>query len=298
MSDLPVDWKCVHEVRAQIGEVPTWSQGKLYWINLFEPSLSRLDLATGENRSWIMPSLIGSYGLGADDKTAVVALRSGIFRLDLASGSLEQLESAPYNEADYRFNDGRVDRAGRLWVGTNIMPDSKEPFGSAAFYRYDERGLVEKVQGMTIANGIAWSPDNKTMYLADRPNWQILAFDYDLDSGEVSNRRKFASVPEGQIPDGATVDSQGGYWIAMFAAGRIIRYNPDGSFDRAIKAPTPHPTMVAFGGPDMSTLYCTTGCYNYTDEQLREHPLAGSIFAVDGLGYHGLPEPKFAGHGN
>jgi sugar lactone lactonase YvrE len=129
------------------------------------------------------------------------------------------------------------------------------------------------------------------MYIADRPNWQLLAFDFDADTAEVTNRRRFASVSEGQIPDGAAVDVEGGYWIAIFGAGRILRFLPDGTLDRELLAPVSHPTMVAFGGAELSDLYVTSSRH-FASAVVSEEPQAGGVFRTS-VKVAGLREPRF-----
>lgn len=288
------EWDLVLDARASVGEVPIWSaeESALYWIDIQAPTLNRTELGSGRTRTWRFPDDVGCYGLSADRSIAVVALHSGIYRLDLVTDELVKVHDAPYDRQHMRFNDGRCDPRGRFWVGTIRLPDSPLPDGSGAFWRLDDRGLVRQIDDITVANGIAFSPDEATMYLADRPGWQILAFDYDPETGSATGRRRFAGVPEGQFPDGAAVDRDGGYWIALFAAGRIARFLPDGTLDRLLAAPVTHPTMVAFGGPDLATLYVTTARAFLDDAGLEREPHAGGIFACD-VGARGLPEPAF-----
>ncbi|MCW2573062.1 MAG: gluconolactonase [Frankiales bacterium] len=272
-----------------------WSQHHhaLYWIDILEPALHRSFIGSdGDDRTWHFPSLIGSYALCDDDRSALVALATGIFLLDLASDRLTKVADAPYDQASYRFNDGRCDSQGRFWVGTASAVGATPADGSGWFYRLDGTGLSREIGGVTTANGIAFSPAGDVMYLADRPQWRILAFDYDVDSGRASQERPFSPIPEGQIPDGATVDRDGGYWIALYNAGRIVRISPDGTMDRDLKAPSLRPTMVAFGGADLATLFVTTARLNMTADMLASEPQAGGIFACD-VGAVGMPEPRF-----
>lgn len=288
-------WELAIDARASVGEVPIWSseEQSLYWIDIHGPTLNRTHLPSGDTRTWTFPDEIGCYGLTADRSQAVVALHSGIYRLGLEDDELVQVHDAPYDREHMRFNDGRCDARGRFWVGTIRLPESSLPDGCGSFWSLDERGLLRQIDDITVANGIAFSPDHRTMYLADRPGWQILAFDYEPETGIATGRRQFARVPEGQFPDGAAIDRDGGYWIALFAAGRIARFLPDGSLDRVLAAPVTHPTMVTFGGPDHATLYVTTARAFLDQDGLEREPLAGGIFACD-IGAAGLPEPPFA----
>ena len=293
MNETP-QWKCVLKAQAQVGECPIWApeNSSLYWVDALAPSMNRLDLSCGVNQTWRMPCAIGSYGLAADLRSCVVALADGIHRLEFDNGALIKLHDAPYDVKHYRFNDGRVDRAGRFWVGTLRRPESDEPPGRGAFWRLDKNGLVRAIDGVTVANGIAWSPDDRTMYIADRIHWHILAMDFDVATGTVSNQRTFARVPEGVFPDGAAVDSEGCYWSAQVTAGKVARYAPDGVLLREIAAPVPTPTMLAFGGADLKTLFVTTARLMLKSAaELEAYPLTGGIFSLE-VDVPGVPEPR------
>jgi sugar lactone lactonase YvrE len=224
---------------------------------------------------------------------AIIALRSGFAYIDFCTGEVRKLASPILEEPNMRFNDGRCDRRGRFWAGTL---HERRHLGTAALYRLDPDGRCSQIiGGVTVSNGIAWSPDNLTMYFADSWMRTIFSFDFDLDSGTPHNRRIFAELPHGSgVPDGATVDSEGFLWSANFDGGCVTRYAPDGSVDRVIRMPVQRPTSCAFGGDDLSVLYVTSASLNLTDKQRIAAPLAGSLFAVD-AGIKGLPEPRFAG---
>ena len=288
------DWICALDAKARLGECPTWdgAEQALFWIDSFAPALNRFDPATGATRRWALPDPVGSFALVEGRHAAVVALGSGLHELDLGTGATGLLHAAPYDQVNYRFNDGRCDRQGRFWVGATRQHDSQEPDGGAAVWRLDRGELSRQVTGTTIANGTAFSPDGRTMYLADRPNWQVLAFDFDPVAGIASNRRTFARVPEGHYPDGAAVDAEGGYWCALFRAGRILRFAPDGRLDRDLKAPSLMPTMICFGGPDLSTMFVTTTAWLLGKAGRAQEPQGGGLFRCD-VGATGLPERRY-----
>ena len=292
-----VNWQCFADIGTKLGEVPTWSSpdNALFWIDSHSGMLHKTDFTNRTTSTWKLPAAVGSFGLCKDRRFAVVAIETGIVRLDLQDGSVEILFDAPYDRTNFQFNDGKCDPAGRFWVGTMRKYRSTLPNGTAAFYRVDDRGMSAQITDITIANGLAWSPDGRTMYIADRPNWQILAFDYDVRTGEATNRRRFVSVTEGEIPDGAAVDADGGYWIAMFRAGRILRFTPDGRLDRDLKAPTSFPTMVTFGGPDLSTMFVTTANVPPKGSATPEAH-AGAVFCAK-VGALGLEAHNFSSSG-
>ena len=284
-----VEWDCILDAKAAGAEMPVWVEddNALYWADLLGRSVNRLDIFSSINRRWEMPEMVGTFALCPDRSKALIALRTGLFKLDLGTSKLSPLVDAPYDTENYHFNDGRCDADGRFWVGTMRSSGSSLPNGGAAWYRFDGNGLSRQIDGTTIANGLAWSPDGRTMYVADRPNWQILAFDYDTDKSIPSGRRIFARVPEGQIPDGAAIDRDGGYWIALFGAGRIVKFSPDGQLERDLKAPTMHPTNIAFGGNGHSTMFVTTARIL---ADVEAEPLAGGLFCAD-VKACGFPEP-------
>jgi sugar lactone lactonase YvrE len=286
--------KCVLAIPALLGESPVWCpiDKVLYWVDIKRPAIHRFNPATGSSETWLMTEDIGCLAL-RQLGGAIVALRSGFAYIDFCTGEVRKLASPVLGEPNLRFNDGRCDRRGRFWAGTL---HEKRQVGTAALYRFDPDGQCSQmIGGITVSNGIAWSPDNLTMYFADSWTRTIFSFDFDLDSGTPYNRRIFAELPLGSgVPDGATVDSEGFLWSANFDGGCITRYAPNGSVDRVIQMPVQRPTSCAFGGEDFSILYVTSASLDLTEKQRIAAPLAGGLFAVD-AGVKGLPEPRFAG---
>jgi sugar lactone lactonase YvrE len=284
MPGEDVQWRLLVDRQAKVAECPVWSaeQNALFWIDVYGPALYRTAFDTGETAHWPLPDTIGSFALFAAEERAILALRNRLAVLDLRTGEIDPLCNVPMDEENYRLNDGRCDPAGRFWAGTMRRPKSTVADGGAHFFRFDKRGLSCEIGDITIANGLAWNGDGSTMYLADRPNWRILAFDYDVVSGTVGNRRVFARLPQGDIPDGASVDHSGGYWIALYGAGRIVRFGQDGRVDRIVNAPTSYPTMVGFGGPHM--MFVTTARSGPAGPKGEPH--SGGVFVAD-LGVSG-----------
>jgi sugar lactone lactonase YvrE len=285
---------CVLAASALLGESPVWCQLErvLYWVDIKRPSVHRFDPATGASKTWSMPEDVGCVALGQQGR-GIVALRTGIASIDFCTGELCRLPGPTLQAPDLRFNDGRCDRRGRFWVGT---VHERRHAGTAALFRFDSDGRwSQMVSDVTVSNGLAWSPDNRTMYFADSWAQTIFQFDFDLDSGTLRNRRIFAELPHTSgVPDGATVDSQGFLWSANFDGGCLTRYAPNGTIDRLIPMPVQRPTSCAFGGDNLDILYVTSASFNLSERQLAAAPLAGSLFAVD-AGVKGLPEPRFAG---
>ncbi len=292
---MPTDspFTCVLDIRASLGECPVWSVADqvLYWVDINAPSLNRFDPATGRNVAMPMPESIGCFAL-RERGGFVVALRSGLW-LARADGTLERkVAAAPYDPAHHRFNDGRCDPRGRFFAGTM---NEKRDANTGVLLRIERDFVpVEVLSDIMISNGLAWSPDGRTMYHADTPTHTVRAFNYDLVTGSFSRSRVFARwTGENDRPDGAAVDSGGNYWVALYRGGRIVKLAPDGWIVGEYPIPALCPTMCAFGGPDLKTLYVTSARQQRGDEELARLPHSGSIFAL-AVDTPGMPEPHFA----
>jgi sugar lactone lactonase YvrE len=290
--------KVVYDAAMAVGECPLWHHGEasLYWVDIDGFSVHRLHPASGEHREWRMDSEPSALAIHAGGGM-LVALRRGFVHLDTDSGALTPLAAAPYDTTTTRFNDGRVDPAGRFWVGTLYEPRDKP----AAEMYYLERGQVRLAWsgGMTVSNGLAFSPDGRWMYHADTTSHRIDRYQFDVATGTVSNPQRFqqfstdkAASDYGGRPDGAAVDSEGAYWCAMFEGGRILRFAESGELLREIKLPLRCPTMVAFGGDDLRTLYITSASHKRSPHELAQYPLTGRVLSLR-VDVAGLPEPKY-----
>ena len=288
------EFTCVLDVRASLGECPLWSvdEGVLYWVDINAPSLNRFDPATGRNTVMPMPASIGCHALRAGGGF-VVALRDGIWLAD-SRGRLERrVAAAPYDPTTYRFNDGRCDPQGRLVVGT--MNEKRDADG-AALYRLDSGfGLVRLFGDMTISNGLAWSPDGRTMYHADTATSTVRAYDYAAGAQMPTRGRTFPQwSAETERPDGGTVDSAGNYWAAFYRGGKLVQLSADGALIAEHPLPAMCPTMCAFGGADLRTLYVTSARQMRPEDELARYPQSGGIFSMR-VDVPGMPEARFAG---
>jgi len=284
--------ECVVTGDDQLGETPLWCDRtqKLWWLDIEKPKLQSFAPDMCQYDSLPMPgTYLGSHALTNSGEHLVAS------DLELLFLNSKTRETKPFVqvEADFdnRLNDGRVDCRGRLWIGT-MDNQLKRPSGS--LYRVDPDGNVAKfLEGITVCNGIAFSPDNDKFYLSDTRRFQTWVFDLDVDDGALSNQRIFADYSgTGDRPDGACVDVDGCLWNAFFAGSRIVRYRPDGIIDGTITLPVSNPTCICFGGRDLKTLYISTASKFLSVDQLRFEPLAGSLLAIDGIG-QGLPEHRF-----
>lgn len=292
-ADLVLDSRC------GTGESPLWSPAEqaLYWVDIPAARLHRWHAPSGQTRHWQAPEMLACVARLADGQGFIAGLESGLFslRIEADADSLQAERLAPVQHArtGMRFNDGRCDRQGRFWAGTMVM-DMGANLPVGALYRYDNtQGLLPVLRGLTVPNGLGFSPDGRTMYLSDsHPSVQaIWAFDYDTDTGTPHNRRLFVDMRDHPgRPDGAAVDADGCYWICGNDAGLVHRFTPAGRLDRSLAVPVKKPAMCAFGGPGLDTLYVTS--IRPAGVDLSDQPLAGGVFALH-PGVTGLPEPHY-----
>jgi sugar lactone lactonase YvrE len=279
-----------------LGESPFWhpDEQALWWCDIPGKRLNRFDPASGRHRYWdfeVEPCCAAPLPGGA----LLLAMRDGLFRFDPTGGARSLLTPPPYDPAKERFNDGKADAQGRLWVGTIYEP--RDP-PLASLHRYAGGKLERQAGSITVSNGLAFSPDGRTMTWADTKAHRLYAFDLDPTSGALSRQRDFARFAEkpadGQLdgyggrPDGAAMDSEGHLWVAMFEGARVLRLAPDGTVSAELKLPVRCPTMPCFGGADLRTLYITTAREKRPAEELAREPLAGGVLQLR-LPVAGLP---------
>lgn len=285
---------CILPLGQKLGESPVWSveEQALYWVDSRAPTIHRLDPATGTQQMRRLPSLVGSIGLRRGGGL-IVALQTGLYTLETLDGALTPVAQPETDLPENRFNDGRCDRQGRFWAGT-MNDKRRDPTG--ALYRLDADHRCTKIRDdIIVPNSLAWSPDDRVMYLSDTYRSIILAYDFSPSDGRVSNPRTFfdTSAVPGR-PDGSTIDAEGCLWNASYAGGRLVRYTPDGAIDRVLETPVSQPTSCCFGGPQLDVLYITSATQRLEPGQLAREPLAGGLFAAH-VGVKGLPEPVYAG---
>ncbi|MES2413092.1 MAG: SMP-30/gluconolactonase/LRE family protein [Pseudomonadota bacterium] len=308
-----MNWQTVVPAPCALGESPFWhpDEQMLYWVDIPARQLHRLNVFMGSVESWLMPSEPGciapARGVQGSSDGLVIALRDGIYSARNWGGELALLASALHDTATSRFNDGKADAAGRFWAGTIYEPKDA---ARAQLFSLDGGGaslaLQPKAEGATTANGLAWSPDNKTIYWSDTPSHTIRAWDWDMATNSLKGERIFKRWPakpsgwqpgmpgyEGR-PDGAAVDVQGNYYVAMFEGARLLKLSPQGEVLADIPVPAQCPTMPCFGGADLQTLYLTTARHNRPEAELRQYPDSGCVFAMQ-VDVPGLPVNFFHG---
>ena len=287
--------QCVLRCDAIVGESPLWhvAQQRLYWVDIQGKQVFRFNPLTRHNESYAMPQIVTCLAF-RQRGGLVMTLRKNLAFFDPDTGSLEIAREVEADQPGNRFNDGRVDPQGRFWAGTMGAKDWDAPVGH--LYRIAADQHVTTVRGEVIcSNGTSWSPDGRTMYYTESFRYTVWAYDFDPDTGDLSNKRPFATLPKGKVfPDGLCVDAEGFVWSNHVGAGRVVRYDPAGQIERQVQLPVPRGCGSTFGGPDLSTLYVTTARETMSAAELDAAPLSGSLFAID-VGVRGLPSTPFAG---
>ena len=271
-----------------LGESPFWwpEQRALVWTDIPGRTLNRWTPHDARHEQWPFETEIGSCA-PLPGGEVLLALRSGLACFDPASGKRRKLAEAPYDTGAQRFNDGKADPQGRFWVGTLCEP--RDP-ARGALYRWDGEQLDEVTGPVSVSNGLAWSPDGSTMYWSDTHAHRVHAYDFDGRTGTPSRRRLFADfAPKahagsldgyGGRPDGAAVDVEGAYWVAMYEGQRLLRLGQDGSLLQEVALPVRCPTMPCFGGHALRTLFVTTARENRPEAELAQQPLAGCVLTM------------------
>jgi L-arabinonolactonase len=291
MADITI----AHAAPDLLGEAPQWNprEQRLYWVDSFAPAIRRLHPASGVVESFLLPAHVGSF-VFADDGCLVAGTRAGFVRVQLDAGVAHVTPLADPLARDRRLmlNDGKCDRRGRYWCAS-VHSDFLGR--QAELFRLDPDLAVHRIDGdFIIGNGIAISPDDRRFYLADSRDETVWVYDFDLEAGRLSGKRRFFSTAaiEGRV-DGATCDTEGNYWCALVHGAAVACISPAGEMIERIAVPAKHPTMVAFGGVDLDQLYVTSATALLAPEERARWPLAGALFRIDGLGARGLPEPLF-----
>ncbi len=293
---MSINIECVVDSRSELGEGAVWDARDqcLWWVDIMGELVHRFDPETGEDQSWPVGEPVGCLAV-REQGGLILATKTGFHAFDPATGQKTAIIDPEADAAVNRFNDGGTDRQGRFWAGTMQQTGERQQVGS--FYRFDpDRSCQKMLSDFWVTNGTAFSPDGRTMYVADtgatvRTIW---AFDYNTETGVPSNRRVFFDTHgTDSRPDGATVDADGGYWYAGVGGWQVVRITPEGKLDRVIEVPVEKPTKPMFGGKNLDVLYLTSLSQGLDPE--REQPQAGSLFAITGLGVTGVPEARFAG---
>lgn len=287
------DVKCEWEIAAALGEGPLWvaRENAVYWVDIVQRQVHRYTITDGTRQSWAFAQQVTSLA-ERESGGFVCTIKDGFAFIDFDTGTINPITLPEADIPDNRFNDGKVDSAGRYWAGTM---DNSETVKGGALYRLNrDLSLIKADDDYFICNGPTFSVDGKTLYHTDSPQRTIYAFDMDAN-GDISNKRVFIQLNDDEgYPDGMTTDSENCIWLAHFAGSRITRFSPNGEVLQVIPMPVPNITSCTFGGANLDTLYVTTARHNMRESSIEKYPLSGSFFSIK-PGVIGLPTPKFAG---
>lgn len=276
----------------RLGESPVWDprDACLYWVDSKGPAVKRYNTNTEEISVWILPQDIGSIAL-SQPGSLLLAMGDSFHRLDLASGSVEHIAAVGLPKEDMRLNDGRTDRRGRFLSGSMVVGRADRDGG---LYRLDLDGKVEQLdEGIAISNSICFSPAGDRLYYADSLQSKIFTYEYDSETGAVGPREVFLeTAPLGSVPDGATVDADGHLWVALVQNGQVVRISPNAEVVQTIDFPVTYVSCPAFGGENLDVLYVTS-ISNSGHRLVSDHPQAGRVFVVNGLGVKGVEEARY-----
>lgn len=280
--------KVVAPTRDRLGESVMWHVGEraLYWIDLLNPTVRRMKGGKGEPESWTIPNtgVLGSLTFASGGRL-MLAIDEGLVLFNPDTGRHEHFCDPNEQRGEMLYNDSKIDRDGRLWIGNCDKPE-KEPRGVVYSVERDGRYHLADA-GFAVANGPAFSPDGNTLYFSDSVGRRLLAYTIDRSNGHLKDRRLFAAIDHAGMPDGVTTDAAGRLWVAHYGGGRVTRYLPSGKIDTVIPVPVPNVTSVGLGGEKLMTLYITTA-----ENPAAPNPLDGALFAIEVDG-PGIAEPIF-----
>ncbi|MGG6298245.1 SMP-30/gluconolactonase/LRE family protein [Leptolyngbya sp. AN02str] len=290
MLSYPV--KLALESRARLGECPVWdvNNQRLYWVDIYNHRVHEFDPVLGSDRSFDVGDVVGPLA-PASNHRLLMAQRDRIAMLNTKTGAILPVLKVEADKPNNRFNDGKCDRLGRFWFGS-----VSEDVGEASLYRYDPDGSLHLMEtGLTISNGLGWSPDDQIFYLTDSNRKTIYAYDFDLALGTIHNRRELVNLSNMSFePDGLTVDAEGCIWSAMWNGFCVIRFNPDGHELARVDVPVQCPTSCTFGGADLTSLYITSASVGLSQQEIQKSFHSGDLFCVT-TNVRGMPTNAFAG---
>ncbi len=283
------------EVKNTLGEGVIWDAigAAAWWTDIDGSKLYRYDPAHKQLDHWSTPERLGSFALVADSDYLICGFASGFAYFNPHNPQIVDLQWLQKTEQDNpgtRLNDGRADRQGRFWAGSMVESGDQ---GAGALYCLDQQlQVTSKVSGLSISNGLCWSPDSTVMYHTDTPSRRINAYDFDATTGAIANQRCLVRTEKGCFPDGSTVDSEGYIWNAQWGASQVVRYSPAGEIDFILPLPVSQPTCVAFGGPQLDRLFVTSATQGFDQQALLAEPEAGNVLVFQ-TNITGTPDSRF-----
>jgi sugar lactone lactonase YvrE len=284
----------ISDHRCLLGEGPLWDAGRktICWVDILNGLIHEYDPAKSKSKSLRVDHMVGSIAI-CSDGNILAALQPGFAFIDRATSAVSNISMPEGHPTTNRFNDGKCDPAGRFWAGTMAL---SEEAGAGSVYVFDRNSHIRQVmKGVSISNGMAWTTDGRTLYYIDTPTQRIVAFDYDLETGSIKNKRTAIDLRgERGFPDGMTIDQEDNLWVAHWDGWQVSRWNPrTGKKIGSITMPAARVTSCTFGGERLDELFITTARVGLTPEQQSLQPLAGSIFRLRNPGAVGRPAFEF-----
>ncbi|XOV93329.1 MAG: SMP-30/gluconolactonase/LRE family protein [Bacteroidota bacterium] len=283
------------KIQCTLGEGSIWDDRRncLFWVDIYQGILHRLDPKTNQHDSRKIGGFIGSI-VPSESEDLILLNNRSFISLDWETGSFHTIGEVEKDIEENRFNDGKCDPAGRFWAGTMPQPEDKASGG--LYCLYPDMSVEKKLDNISISNGLVWTSDKKTFYYIDTPTKEVWAFDYDNATGNISNKRVAVSIPESEgFPDGMSIDTEDKLWIAHWGGYQVARWDPiTGEKLYSVKMPVSQVTSCAFGGSDLDQLYITCARKGLSEKALEKEPLAGSLFVYDTQGkFKGVPANRF-----
>ena len=277
-----------------LGEGPVWNEKRkcIYWVDVLNGKIHQFFPASGKHQTLDVGQMVGCIAVSSEGDF-IAGLKNGIAFIDPKRGTVEMIATPEQDLPNNRFNDGKCDPAGRFWAGTMSLTENNR---AGNLYRIDSDGSVRKmIEGVTISNGLAWTKDKKKFYYIDTPTQEVVAYDFNADTGNIKNKRSVIKIPQDEgFPDGMTIDSDDMLWIAHWGGWQVSRWNPStGEKLLYISLPAAKITSCTFGGDFFQDLYITSAKVHLGEAELRAQPLAGSLFVVRNCGYSGLPAIEY-----
>lgn len=289
-----IKWEIITDQISELGEGPVWDSvaRRIIWIDIEKENIHQYYPTENKQQTFHVGQKIGAVALKRSGEL-IAALQHGFATIDFKQEKVEPIVDPEAHLVGNRFNDGKCDPAGRFWAGTMSI-SGKENKGSLYALEKDLSVSV-KINDVGCSNGLAWSNDHSSFYFIDTPTRQVAAYDYNISNGNIDNKRIVICIAERNgFPDGMTIDSEGMLWIALWGGWKIERWNPHtGKLLDHVLLPVSQVTSCTFGGDKLNDLYITSARTGLSEIELKEQPLAGSLFVVKNCGYHGLPAVAF-----
>jgi len=294
INAIPLQPVIVDKHCCLLGECPVWDakQQLIYWVDILNGAIHSYSPKQKTHKTIPVHQMIGSLAI-CTNGNFIVSLQNGFAFVERVSGEIKIITDPENHLPANRFNDGKCDPAGRFWAGTMAL---SEEASAGSVYMLDlDLGATKKIDGVSVSNGMAWSIDHQIFYYIDSPSFKVAAYDYDKETGQISNKRTVIKIAaEDGSPDGMTIDNEGMLWIAHWGGWQVARWNPfTGEKLYSIKMPVEKVSSCTFGGENLDDLYITSAKVLLTEEALEKQPLAGALFVIPNCGFKGIPAVEF-----